>query len=43
MLAGLVADGTLGYDDKASKHLTWWDTDATNVPSLSRHFPTIRV
>ena len=26
MISGLVADGTMAYDDLASKHLPWWTT-----------------
>jgi len=44
MISGLVADGTLSYDDKASKHLKWWTTDPKDPRSriTLRHFLTFQ-
>lgn len=33
MVSGLVANGTLAFDDLASKHLPWWTTDASDSRS----------
>jgi hypothetical protein len=33
MLVGLVADGTLSFDDLASKHLSWWTTNSSDPRS----------
>ena len=33
MVSGLVANGTLSFDDLASKHLPWWTTDASDSRS----------
>lgn len=33
MISGLVADGTLSYDDLASKHLKYWATDPADPRS----------
>jgi len=38
MISGLVNDGTMSYDDKASKYLKWWATD----PSDPRSAITLR-
>ncbi|CAE7584229.1 RANGAP1 [Symbiodinium necroappetens] len=32
-IAGLVADGTLSFDDKANKYLAWWSTDSEDPRS----------
>eukprot|EP00439_Symbiodinium_sp_Y106_P009970 s4495_g1.t1 len=32
-IAGLVADGTLSFDDKANKYLSWWSTDSEDPRS----------
>lgn len=37
-ISGLVADGTLSYDDKINKYLDWWSTD----PKDSRSAITLR-
>jgi len=36
MIAGLVHDGTLAFDDLASKHLRWWPTDKKDPRSRVR-------
>lgn len=36
MIAGLVNDGTLHWDDLASKHLSWWTTDPKDPRSRIR-------
>jgi hypothetical protein len=33
MISGLVADGTMSYDDKANKYLKWWPKDPSDVRS----------
>jgi len=44
MISGLVADGTLSYDDKANKHLKWWASDPKDPRSniTLRHFLTFQ-
>lgn len=44
MISGLVADGTLSYDDKASKHLNWWTKDPKDPRSrvTLRHLLTFQ-
>jgi len=36
MIAGLVHDGTLSFDDHASKYLPWWSTDPSDSRSRVR-------
>merc|ERR1712166_126231 len=33
MISGLVADGTMSYDDPVNKHLKYWATDEKDVRS----------
>ena len=33
MISGLVADGTMSYDDKANKYIKWWSKDPMDVRS----------
>lgn len=43
-IAGLVADGTMSFDDKASKYLPWWATEPNDVRSgiTLRHLLTFQ-
>eukprot|EP00434_Breviolum_minutum_P011292 symbB.v1.2.009964.t1/scaffold623.1/size335370/7 len=43
-IAGLVADGTLSFDDKANKYLDWWSTDPSDTRSniTLRHLMTFQ-
>jgi CubicO group peptidase (beta-lactamase class C family) len=44
MISGVVNDGFLGYDDLASKHLSWWSTDPNDPRSrvTLRHLLSFR-
>eukprot|EP01062_Namystynia_karyoxenos_P014420 TRINITY_DN15196_c0_g1_i2.p1 TRINITY_DN15196_c0_g1~~TRINITY_DN15196_c0_g1_i2.p1 ORF type:complete len:530 (+),score=232.36 TRINITY_DN15196_c0_g1_i2:82-1590(+) len=43
-VAGLVADGTLSFDDKVNKHLDWWSKDPADLRSevTLRHLLTFQ-
>ena len=44
MISGLVADGTLSFDDLASKYLSWWSTESSDPRSriTLRHLLTFQ-